>query len=172
MAENPLDSTNGLQQVENIPRVGVTDAERELANNAHVEFESKQFDRCLSSLSKLLELRKNDPKVQHNKTVAQFYHSHCTGPEECGRSLLKIRKQAEKESSQTGEDIDDIDTAYLLYNESIIYFHLRQYTKALVILERLFKIVEPIEETLGYKICFLLSEIYLTLYKAQVHSSN
>jgi len=45
MAENPLDSTNGLQQVENIPRVGVTDAERELANNAHVEFESKQFDR-------------------------------------------------------------------------------------------------------------------------------
>ncbi|CAH3025306.1 unnamed protein product [Porites evermanni] len=99
---------------------------------------------CLSSLSKLLELRKNDPKVQHNKTVAQFYHSHCTGPEECGRSLLKIRKQAEKESSQTGEDIDDIDTAYLLYNESIIYFHLRQYTKALVILERLFKIVEPI----------------------------
>ena len=51
------------------------------------------FIRCLSSLSKLLELRKNDPKVQHNKTVAQFYHSHCTGPEECGRSLLKIRKQ-------------------------------------------------------------------------------
>ncbi|XP_073243315.1 CCR4-NOT transcription complex subunit 10-like isoform X3 [Porites lutea] len=171
MAENPLDSTNGLQQVENIPRVGVTDAERELANSAHVEFESKQFDRCLSSLSKLLELRKNDPKVQHNKTVAQFYHSHCTGPEECGRSLLKIRKQAEKESSQTGEDIDDIDTAYLLYNESIIYFHLRQYTKALVILERLFKIVEPIEETLGYKICFLLSEIYLTLYKVdKVHN--
>lgn len=45
MVENPLDSTNGLQQIEIIPRVGVTDAERELANNAHVEFESKQFDR-------------------------------------------------------------------------------------------------------------------------------
>lgn len=164
MSENLADSIDA--QTETIPRVGVTDAERELANNAHVEFESKQFDRCLSSLNKLLELRKNDPKVQHNKTVAQFYHSNCTGTEECGRNLFKIRKQIEKESSQTGEDIDDIDTAYLLYNESVIYFHLRQYTKALFIVERLFKIVEPLEETLGCKICFLLSDIYLTLYKA------
>ena len=39
MSEAPVDSID--VQVEMIPRVGVTDAERELANNAHVEFESK-----------------------------------------------------------------------------------------------------------------------------------
>ena len=43
MSENPADNIDA--QTETIPRVGVTDAERELANNAHVEFESKQFDR-------------------------------------------------------------------------------------------------------------------------------
>ena len=36
---------NSDAQVEVVPRVGVTDAERELANNAHVEFECKQYDR-------------------------------------------------------------------------------------------------------------------------------
>lgn len=159
--DNTIDSL-----LEPVPRVGVTDAERELANNAHVEFESKQYDRCLMSLNKLAELRKNDPKVQHNKLVAQFYHSSCRGSEEFASNLLQIRRQIEKESGETGEELDDIDTAHLLYNESVIYFHLRQYTKALQILERLFKIVEPLEESLGYKICFLLSEIYLTLYKA------
>ena len=31
--------------------------------------------------------------------------------------------QIEKDSGDTGEEMDDIDTAYLLYNESVIYFH-------------------------------------------------
>jgi len=43
MSEAPVDNID--VQVEMIPRVGVTDAERELANNAHVEFESRQYDR-------------------------------------------------------------------------------------------------------------------------------
>lgn len=43
MSDSPVDSSDA--QTEAIPRVGVTDAERELANDAHVEFESKQFDR-------------------------------------------------------------------------------------------------------------------------------
>lgn len=43
MSEALVDNTD--VQAEVIPRVGVTDAERELANNAHVEFESKQYDR-------------------------------------------------------------------------------------------------------------------------------
>lgn len=44
MSEVPLDNTID-SLLETVPRVGVTDAERELANNAHVEFESKQYDR-------------------------------------------------------------------------------------------------------------------------------
>lgn len=44
MSEVPLDNTID-SLLEPVPRVGVTDAERELANNAHVEFESKQYDR-------------------------------------------------------------------------------------------------------------------------------
>jgi len=43
MSEAPVDNTD--VQAEVIPRVGVSDAERELASNAHVEFESKQYDR-------------------------------------------------------------------------------------------------------------------------------
>ena len=49
--------------------------------------------RCLMSLNKLAELRKNDPKVQHNKLVAQFYHSSCRGSEEFACNLLQIRRQ-------------------------------------------------------------------------------
>lgn len=44
MTDSPIDSSDA-QISEAIPRVGVTDAERELANNAHVEFESRQYDR-------------------------------------------------------------------------------------------------------------------------------
>ena len=43
MADNPVDNSDG--PAEAIPRVGVTDAQRELANNAHIEFESKHYDR-------------------------------------------------------------------------------------------------------------------------------
>ena len=48
MADIPADSTTDINQLEAVPRMGVTDAERELANNAHVEFESKQYDRYTS----------------------------------------------------------------------------------------------------------------------------
>lgn len=43
MADNPVDNSDG--PAEAIPRVGVTDAQRELASNAHIEFESKHYDR-------------------------------------------------------------------------------------------------------------------------------
>ena len=43
MTDNQADISE--TQMETIPKVGVTDAQRELANNAHVEFESRQYDR-------------------------------------------------------------------------------------------------------------------------------
>ncbi|KAK2564689.1 CCR4-NOT transcription complex subunit 10 [Acropora cervicornis] len=116
MADIPADNSDG--PAEAIPRVGVTDAQRELASNAHIEFESKHYDRCLLSLNKLSELRKSDKKVQHNRIVAQFYMVNCTGSDESAKNFMKIRKQIEKESGETGDDLDDIDMAHLFYDST------------------------------------------------------
>ena len=61
MSEAPVDNTD--VQAEVIPRVGVSDAERELASDAHVEFESKQYDRW---------------EISWTFRTCKYLHIHCT----------------------------------------------------------------------------------------------
>ena len=55
----------------------------------------------------------------------------------------------------------EFDSSLVAYNQAIVNVQLRQYATALAILETLFQNIEPIEEYLAIKICFLLIDIYL-----------
>ena len=70
----------------------------------------------LTSDSKTSEYNKNTEQTRHNCIYIinhlQIWH---------GTNHFVF--QIERDSGDTGEEIDDIDTAYLLYNESVIYFH-------------------------------------------------
>lgn len=89
------DSTQTVEEV--VTSVGVTDEERGLASDAHVEFENKQYDECLTALDKLAEMRQKDGKVKHNKCVALFYQSNCTKTDEFKKNLQLVRKQVRKQ---------------------------------------------------------------------------
>ena len=59
---------------------------------------------------------------------------------------------------------EEIDvTSHTSYNEAVLLFQMKQYGKVLAILERLYKQIEPIEEALATRICFLLLDVYFAM---------
>lgn len=60
----------------------VNDVQVEFARQAKQEFEKQQYDNCISTMNKLTQNRTMDPKVIHNKGVAEFYQSKFTKIEE------------------------------------------------------------------------------------------
>ena len=57
----------------------------------------------------------------------------------------------------------DVDQCYVFYNEAITLYYLRQYSKSLEILIKIFSLVEQLDESLARQVCFLLAEVYLRL---------
>ena len=103
--------------------------------------------------------------------VAEYYLRGATDPEELLEALGKIRSTIEANRSEQyqnefpyGTDKEDTDVAaHTSYNEAVLQFQMKQYGKALSHLERLFHRIEPIEEHLAVRICFLLLDVYFAL---------
>jgi CCR4-NOT transcription complex subunit 10 len=53
----------------------VTDHERDIASKCAADFEKGNYESCLAGISKLYSARSLDPKVMHNKAVAEYYIS-------------------------------------------------------------------------------------------------
>jgi CCR4-NOT transcription complex subunit 10 len=143
--------------------------DRELAQLAKNQFHSNKYDESLQTLNKIKSDGKStDAKVDHNKVVAQYYQGNCTEPKKLLEDLAKIRKRLEdKLQEQEEEEIQDINI--ILYNMAVINYQLRQFATCLSILETLFHNIEPMDENLAIRICFLLGELYLNLkYKDKV----
>ncbi|XVE63680.1 hypothetical protein DITRI_Ditri07aG0039000 [Diplodiscus trichospermus] len=56
---------------------------------------------------------------------------------------------------------DEFDTSVAALNIAVIWFHLHEYAKALLVLEPLFQNIEPIDETTALHICLLLLDVVL-----------
>lgn len=87
----------------------------------------------------------------------------------CARRTT-IAEKGQLEDDEAAQDGDygsykeDTDVAsHTSYNEAVIQFQMKQYGKALSLLERLFHRIEPIEEHLAVRICFLLLDVYFAL---------
>ena len=68
----------------------VTEAQKELAAQAMSEFDKKQYGSCCSLMHKLIAQRPTDPKVTHNKAVAEFYQSGFLTTDEFRQNLSKV----------------------------------------------------------------------------------
>ena len=72
---------------ESIP---VTGQQKELAASAMQEFERKQFTSCCNIMNKLMAARGTDPRVVHNKAVADFCLSGLQSTDEFRQSLANV----------------------------------------------------------------------------------
>ena len=68
----------------------VSDQQKQLALSALQEFDSKQFTSCCNIMNKLMAQRGNDPRVVHNKAVADFCLSGLQSTDEFRHSLANV----------------------------------------------------------------------------------
>jgi len=68
----------------------VTEQQKELASQAMQEFDRKQFTSCCNIMNKLMAQRGNDPRVVHNKAVADFCLSGFQSTDEFRQSLANV----------------------------------------------------------------------------------
>ncbi|XP_054710214.1 CCR4-NOT transcription complex subunit 10-like [Uloborus diversus] len=142
----------------------IPDADRQMANAALQEFEQGDFEKCLNTLKKLIPKRPQDSKVLHNTYVTEYYLSKCKNTDLLKKRLQDICKKAHIDI-QDIEVLDDVDNCVVLYNQAVLLFHLHQFHAAISILDKVFQFIEPLDETLGKNICFLLLELYLCVYR-------
>ena len=72
---------------------GVSDHEPELARMAKEAFDNQRYESCLSALNKLLDARRRDPRVAHNRAVAQYLLSNLTLTDEFRKNLQAVNVQ-------------------------------------------------------------------------------
>ncbi|XP_067837848.1 CCR4-NOT transcription complex subunit 10 isoform X2 [Heptranchias perlo] len=145
---------------------GVADHEKELANNAYQAYTSGQFDTCLQYLSHLQELNKDDYKISLNKAVVEFYKNGQTLTDTLRQTLNLLKNQVHSTVEEI-DGLDDVENSMLYYNQAIILYHLRQYTEAISIGEKLYQFIEPFEEKFAQALCFLLVDLYLLTYQPE-----
>lgn len=68
----------------------VTEAERELAQQATEEFDNGNYDACANLLQKLSTNRAADPRLIHNRAVVEFYRSGCSKTDEYMEAIAEV----------------------------------------------------------------------------------
>ena len=110
-----------------------------------------------------------DPKIQHNEAVAQFVLNGSCEPRKLVAVLERLKQRAEdaQADSDAGEGsvadvaLGDVDPSLTAYNTAVLLYQLKQYSRCRIILEEMFSNIEPIDEFLVFRVCFLLLDVYL-----------
>ncbi|MGH0120543.1 UNVERIFIED_CONTAM: hypothetical protein FKN15_067280 [Acipenser sinensis] len=145
---------------------GVADQEKELATDAFRAFSSGNYDTCLQHLTSLQEVNKDDYKIAMNKAIAEFYKSGQTTTVTLKQILAAMKKQVHAAVEEI-DGLDDVENSFLNYNQAIIHYHMRQYTEAITIGEKLYQFLEPFEEKFAQAVCFLLVDLYLLTFQPE-----
>lgn len=155
-----------------------TDTDNEaLAATALQHFKERNATKALDCLTKLRSKGKeNDPKILHNISITEYYLNGSSDPQKLLDDFNKVKTIITEKAANQAENGDvqdetstpeDIDTALLQYNQAVILYQTRKYASALEILTRLNRTIEPIEDYLAVRICFLLVDIYLLLKQTE-----
>eukprot|EP00057_Strongylocentrotus_purpuratus_P006888 XP_011661362.1 PREDICTED: CCR4-NOT transcription complex subunit 10 [Strongylocentrotus purpuratus] len=142
----------------------ITGEEKDVATAAHSHFEAGNYNGCVEQVRKLANMRPTDPKVQHNLAVALFYQSGCRKVDEYRRSLGNVCSQVHVDLEQI-DSLGDADQAIFFFNNAVLLHHLRQHHQAIRVLEKLFQVIEPLEEWVAVRILLLLIESYLITHQ-------
>ncbi|KAL3060738.1 CCR4-NOT transcription complex subunit 10 isoform X1 [Trematomus bernacchii] len=144
---------------------GVTDQEKEMAASAYEAYLSGKYDESLKHLETLQELNKEDYKIAMNKAVVEFYKSSQTTTGTLKQTLMAMKNQVHT-SAEDIDGLDDVENSWLYYNQAIIHYHMRQYSDAIAIGERLYQFLEPFEK-FAQAVCFLLVDLYLLTFQPE-----
>lgn len=71
----------------------VSEQELDLARVAKDSFNNHRYESCLSALNKLLDCRRHDARVIHNRAVAQYLLSNLTHTDDFRRTLQSVSVQ-------------------------------------------------------------------------------
>ncbi|MFT7811723.1 CCR4-NOT transcription complex subunit 10-like [Arapaima gigas] len=145
---------------------GITDQEKELASNAYDAFMAGNYDESLKHLASLQELNKEDYKISMNKAIADFYKSGHTTTDTLKQALTAMKHQVHTTVDEM-DGLDDVENSLLYYNQAVIHYHMRQYTEAILIGEKLYQFIEPFEEKFAQAVCFLLVDLYLLTFQPE-----
>ncbi|XP_064410973.1 CCR4-NOT transcription complex subunit 10 isoform X1 [Latimeria chalumnae] len=164
---DPSVQEQGIEKLEsNSSSSVITDQEKELASNALQAFLCGNYDTCLQHLGRLQEINKDDYKMTLNKAVAEFYKSGQTTTDTLKQTLNHLKNQIHSAVEEM-DGLDDVENSMLYYNQAVILYHLRQYTEAIAIGEKLYQFIEPFEERFAQAVCFLLVDLYLLTYQPE-----
>ncbi|XP_078109762.1 CCR4-NOT transcription complex subunit 10 isoform X4 [Sander vitreus] len=144
---------------------GMTDQEKEMAARAYEAFTAGKYDESLKHLEALQELNKEDYKIALNKAVVEFYKSSQTTTGTLKQTLMAMKNQVHT-SAEDIDGLDDVENSLLYYNQAIVHYHMRQYSEAIAIGERLYQFLEPFEK-FAQAVCFLLVDLYLLTFQPE-----
>lgn len=145
---------------------GITDQEKELSNSAMQAFMAGNYDACVQHLNSLQEINKDDYKILLNMAVAEFCKSNQTTTDTLRQTLNQLKNQVHSAVEEM-DGLDDVENSMLYYNQAVILYHLRQYTEAIIVGEKLYQFIEPFEEKFAQAVCFLLVDLYLLTCQAE-----
>ncbi|XP_037129806.1 CCR4-NOT transcription complex subunit 10 isoform X2 [Syngnathus acus] len=144
---------------------GMTDQEKQMAASAYDLFLAKKYDESLRNLEALQELNKEDYKIALNKAIVEFYKSGQTTTGNLKQSLMAMKTQVHT-ATEDVDGLDDVENSFLYYNQAIIHYHMRQYSEAISIGEKLYQFLEPFEK-FAQAVCFLLVDLYLLTFQPE-----
>ncbi|XP_051575668.1 CCR4-NOT transcription complex subunit 10 isoform X2 [Myxocyprinus asiaticus] len=165
MAETGSDQADDMKH-DSTSYPGISDQEKEMAANAFEAFKTGSYDVSLKHLDCLQELNKEDYKISMNKAVAEFFKTGQTTTGTLKQTLMILKNQMHT-SVDDIDGLDDVENSILYYNQAVIHYHMRQYSEAISIGEKLYQFLEPFEERFAQAICFLLVDLYLLTFQPE-----
>uniref|UniRef100_A0A8C1YMT8 CCR4-NOT transcription complex subunit 10 n=1 Tax=Cyprinus carpio TaxID=7962 RepID=A0A8C1YMT8_CYPCA len=145
---------------------GISDQEKEMASSAFEAFKTGSYDESLKHLDSLQELNKEDYKITMNKAITEFYKSGQTTTSTLKQTLMTLKNQMHTAVDDI-DGLDDVENSILYYNQAVIHYHMRQYSEAISIVEKLYQFLEPFEEKFAQAVCFLLVDLYLLTFQPE-----
>uniref|UniRef100_A0A9J7XPY9 CCR4-NOT transcription complex subunit 10 n=1 Tax=Cyprinus carpio carpio TaxID=630221 RepID=A0A9J7XPY9_CYPCA len=165
-ASVPSQDQAGDMKHNSISSPGISDQEKEMASSAFEAFKTGSYDESLKHLDSLQELNKEDYKITMNKAITEFYKSGQTTTSTLKQTLMTLKNQMHTAVDDI-DGLDDVENSILYYNQAVIHYHMRQYSEAISIVEKLYQFLEPFEEKFAQAVCFLLVDLYLLTFQPE-----
>lgn len=140
----------------------------ELAELAGSTFANGELESTMQQLQKLKLDREQDPKVLHNIALTEFMQGGAKEPRALLVQLEKLKRRVDEARAETesgnGSAVSEqigLDASLITYNQAVVLYQLKQYARCRSILEEMFSNIEPVDEFLAFKACFLLLDVQL-----------
>ncbi|KAL5239288.1 hypothetical protein ACI65C_006698 [Semiaphis heraclei] len=142
----------------------ITDQEHDWANQALAEYEQKNYKSCLEYLQRIENVRPGDPKVLLNKAIVEFYKNGLCTADKFQKSFIDVCKRVEL-NLELLDSLEDVENCIYYYNYAVFLYHLKHYTKALAMINKVFEFIESLEESLAHKVCLLIVQLHIDTKK-------